>query len=118
MYSKQLYKSCWIKRGSSQIEKSAENIISWLQSCCMVEYLTHKGKSRRQFPKNGVMRQRILRKLYPGQFHEYMYLPIKKYFFPKTGHDSEAFSRYWKKFPEIFLCHYPNFLNFKFYWKS
>ena len=28
MYSKQLYKSCSIKRGSSQIEKSAENMIS------------------------------------------------------------------------------------------
>ena len=42
MYSKQLYKSCSIKRGSSQIEKSAENIISWLQSSSMVEYLTHK----------------------------------------------------------------------------
>ena len=35
------------------------------------------------------MTQGIFRKLFPGKFHEY--LPLKKYFFPKTGHDSEAF---------------------------
>ena len=33
-----------------------------------------------------VMMQEILRKLFPGQFHEY--LPIKKYFPTKTGHES------------------------------
>jgi len=33
-----------------------------------------------------VMMQEILRKLFPGQFHEY--LPIKKYFSQNTGHDS------------------------------
>ena len=35
------------------------------------------------------MTQGIFRKIFPGKFHEY--LPMKKYFFPKTGHDSEAF---------------------------
>ena len=47
---------------------------------------------------------------------------MKKYFFPKTGHDSEAFpetfSNIWKKFPEILLGHYPNLRNFKFHLKS
>ena len=56
------------------------------------------------------MTQGIFRKLFPGKFHEY--LPMKKYFFPKTGHDSEAFpetfSNIWKKFPEILLGHSPN----------
>ena len=44
------------------------------------------------------MTQGIFRKIFPGKFHEY--LPMKKYFFPKTGHDSEAFpetfSNVWK----------------------
>ena len=65
-------------------------------------HLTHLGKSRKLFLKNGrwhrgypgnffpdffeisqfrVMREGILRKLFPGQFHEY--LPIQKYLFPK-----------------------------------
>ena len=56
--------------------------------------VTH-GISRKLFP--GVFQilqfwgvtQGIFRKLFPGKFHEY--LPMKKYFFPKTGHDSEAF---------------------------
>ena len=56
----------------------------------------------RQIPetisKKRAVTQGISRKLFPGKFHEY--LPMKKYFFPKTGHDSEAFpetfSRYWK----------------------
>ena len=54
-----------------------------------------QGISRKLFP--GVFQilqfwgvtQGIFRKLFPGKFHEY--LPMKKYFFPKTGHDSEAF---------------------------
>ena len=68
--------------------------------------LTHIGKSRKLFPKNGQLSRKlfpdffkiltfwgvtqgIFRKLFPGEFHEY--LPMIKYFFPKTGHDSEAF---------------------------
>ena len=35
------------------------------------------------------MTQGIFRKLFPSKFHEY--LTKKKYFFQKTGHDSEAF---------------------------
>ena len=66
------------------------------------------------------MTQGIFRKIFPGKFHEY--LPMKKYFFPKTGHDSEAFpetfSNIWKKFPETLLGHYPNLRNFKFHLKS
>ena len=66
------------------------------------------------------MTQRLFRKLFPGEFHEYLHM--KKYFFPKTGHDSKAFpetfSNIWKKFPEILLGHYPNLRNFKFYLKS
>ena len=72
--------------------------------------LSHIGKSQKLFSKN----------YFPGKFHEY--LPMKKYFFPKTGHDSEAFpetfSNVWKKFPDILLCHYPNLRNFKFHLKS
>ena len=87
--------------------------------------VTH-GISRKLFP--GVFQilqfwgvtQGIFRKLFPGKFHEY--LPMKKYFFPKTGHDSEAFpetfSNIWKKFPEILLGHYPNLRNFKYHLKS
>ena len=48
--------------------------------------------------KKRAVTQGIFRKLFPGKFHEY--LPMKKYFFPKTGHDSEAFpetfSNVWK----------------------
>ena len=92
------------------------------------------GKSRKLFPKNGRwlrgypgnflqilqfwgVTQGIFRKLFPGKFNEY--LPMKKYFVPKTGHDSEAFpenfSNIWKKFPKILMGHYPNLRNFKFY---
>ena len=63
-----------------------------------------QGISRKLFPdffqisQFRVMREVILRKLFPFQLHEY--LPIKKYVFPKTGHDSEAFpetfSNIWK----------------------
>ena len=85
-----------------------------------------QGISRKLFPDFfqilqfwGVT-QGIFRKLFPGKFHEY--LPMKKYFFPKTGHDSEAFpetfSNIRKKFPEILLGHYPNLRNFKFHLKS
>ena len=86
-----------------------------------------QGISRKLFPDFfqilqfwGVT-QGIFRKLFPGKFHEY--LPMKKYFFPKTGHDSEAFpetfSNIWlKTFPEILLGHYPNLRNFKFHLKS
>ena len=59
------------------------------------------------------MTQGIFRKIFPGKFHEY--LPMKKYFFPKTGHDSEAFPENFSNISEIFLCHYPKFLNFQFY---
>ena len=52
--------------------------------------------------------QGIFRKLFPGKFQEY--LPMKKYF--------KGVSRYWKKFPEIPLGHYPNLRNFKFHLKS
>ena len=53
--------------------------------------------------------QGIFLKLFPGKFHEY--LPMKKYFFPKTGHDSEAFpeNRFWKNYPENPLSHSPDF---------
>ena len=56
--------------------------------------MTH-GISRKIFPdffqilQFWGMTQGIFRKIFPGKFHEY--LPMKKYFFPKTGHDSEAF---------------------------
>ena len=85
-----------------------------------------QGISRKLFP--GVFQilqfwgvtQGIFRKLFPGKFHEY--LPMKKYFFPKTGHDSEAFpetfSNIWKKFPETLLGHYPNLRKVKFHFKS
>ena len=36
--------------------------------------------------------QGIFRKLFPGKFQEY--LPMKKYFFPKTGNDSAAFPEF------------------------
>ena len=85
-----------------------------------------QGISRKLFPdfyqilQFWGMSQGIFRKLFPGKFYEY--LPMKKYFFPKTGHDSEAFpetfSNIWKKFPEILLGHYPNLRNFKFHLKS
>ena len=54
-----------------------------------------QGISRKIFPdffqilQFWGMTQGIFRKIFPGKFHEY--LPMKKYFFPKTGHDSEAF---------------------------
>ena len=63
-----------------------------------------QGISRKLFPgffkilQFWGVTQGIFRKLFPGKFHEY--LPMKKYFFPKTGHDSEAFpetfSNIWK----------------------
>ena len=47
----------------------------------------------RQIPetisKKRAVTRGISRKLLAGKFHGY--LPMKKYFFPKTGHDSEAF---------------------------
>ena len=54
-----------------------------------------QGISRKIFPdffqflQFWGMTQGIFRKIFPGKFHEY--LAMKKYFFPKTGHDSEAF---------------------------
>ena len=75
----------------------------------------NQGISRKLFPdffqilQFWGVNQGIFRKLFPGKFHEY--LPMKKYFFPKTGRDSEAFpetfSNIWKKVPENPLSHSP-----------
>ena len=59
-----------------------------------------QGISRKLFPDFFQILQcgSVIQKLFPGKFHEYF--PMKKYFFPKSGHDSgdfpETFSNVWK----------------------
>ena len=59
------------------------------------------------------MTQGIFRKIFPGKFHEY--LPMKKYFFPKTGHDSEAFPENFSRRISYTATHEKVFIN-KFWW--
>ena len=52
--------------------------------------------------------QGIFRKLLPGKFHEY--LPMKKYVFPKTGHDSEAFPETFSNIWNLRIYEISNFI--------
>ena len=69
-----------------------------LKFCKIFANLTHIGKSRKLFPKNG----RWLRG-FSGNYFQVNFLSTYpwKIFFPKTGHNSKAFpetiSRHWKK---------------------
>ena len=119
-----------ILRQYQKIQQASIRLVTRCMGSCIVPFQRLPKKKflnfnpYRQIPetisKKRAVTQGIFRKLFPGKFHEY--LPMKKYFFPKTGHDSEAFpetfSNIWKKFPEILLGHYPNLRKFKFHFKS